>query len=41
MDELLHLFPGKTYIPGHEPSEEDEKIIDIMITLWTNFAKFG
>ncbi|KAJ9582814.1 hypothetical protein L9F63_022842, partial [Diploptera punctata] len=40
-DELLYLFPRITFFPGEEPSEEDEEIIDIMITLWTNFAKFG
>ncbi|KAF2896699.1 hypothetical protein ILUMI_09475, partial [Ignelater luminosus] len=40
-DELLYLFPLKTTFPKYTPSRRDEKMIDLLTTLWTNFATTG
>ncbi|XP_068628030.1 esterase E4-like [Battus philenor] len=39
-DELGYLFDMPVYFKG-EPTEQDQKMVDRMTTLWTNFAKFG
>lgn len=38
-DELLYLFDG--YIWPYSINDEDQKMIDFMTTVWTNFAKYG
>ncbi|XP_026739974.1 esterase FE4-like [Trichoplusia ni] len=38
-DEILYLFKGKIW--PFPISEKDQKIIDWMTTMWTNFAKYG
>lgn len=41
-DELLYLFPvHEVLFPTSGMSEEDFRTVDVMTTLWTNFAKFG
>jgi len=41
-DELQYLFPiGGLLFPTATPSEEDLKVVDVMTTLWFNFAKSG
>ncbi|XP_015115295.1 venom carboxylesterase-6 isoform X2 [Diachasma alloeum] len=41
-DDLLYLFPqGEVFSPGSVLTEEDGKMVDIMTTLWYNFAKTG
>ncbi|KAJ8871578.1 hypothetical protein PR048_027904 [Dryococelus australis] len=40
-DELQYLFPSNRVFPDLVPSEEDNKIADILITTWTNFARTG
>ncbi|XP_026824937.1 venom carboxylesterase-6 isoform X2 [Ooceraea biroi] len=41
-DELQYLFPvGEQLFKSTPLSEEDHHMIDVMTTLWTNFAKFG
>ncbi|KAK5638330.1 hypothetical protein RI129_012625 [Pyrocoelia pectoralis] len=39
-DELLYLF-AHTIFPTHKMKEEDNRTMDIMVALWTNFAKTG
>ncbi|XP_023948588.1 juvenile hormone esterase [Bicyclus anynana] len=38
-DELMYLFP--IHFLNNPFTEEDNKIIDLMVTLWTNFATSG
>jgi carboxylesterase type B len=40
-DELIYLFPYTSKFPGTKLTERDEKVVDIMTTLWTNFARTG
>jgi hypothetical protein len=40
-DELIYLFPFGNFFHGTKLTEEDEEIVDIMTTLWTNFAHSG
>uniref|UniRef100_A0A2A4JHL2 Carboxylesterase type B domain-containing protein n=1 Tax=Heliothis virescens TaxID=7102 RepID=A0A2A4JHL2_HELVI len=39
-DDTSYLFDMKMF-EGLQPSEEDQRIIDAMTTMWTNFAKYG
>lgn len=42
VDDVQYLFPiGELYFPDTPLSESDENMVDIMTTLWTNFAKTG
>lgn len=38
-DELLYLFDG--YLWPYSINDKDQKMIDLMTTIWTNFAKYG
>ncbi|XP_026318641.1 esterase FE4-like [Hyposmocoma kahamanoa] len=38
-DELLYLFDG--YLWPYAINDEDQRMIDLMATIWTNFAKYG
>ncbi|KDR15335.1 Esterase FE4, partial [Zootermopsis nevadensis] len=40
-DEILYLFPSKAILPNVTQNEQDHRMIDILTTLWTNFAKTG
>jgi carboxylesterase type B len=40
-DDLMYLFPFGDLFPGTKLKETDEKTVDLMITLWTNFARTG
>ncbi|CAD6234155.1 GSCOCT00007599001.2-RA-CDS [Cotesia congregata] len=43
-DELIYLFPFTPEyfrLPDLEMSQEDEKMIDILVDLWTSFAIYG
>lgn len=41
-DELQYLFPvGEQLFKTTPLSEEDHNMIDVITTLWSNFAKFG
>ncbi|CAG2061043.1 unnamed protein product, partial [Timema podura] len=40
-DDLQYLFPFGALFPGIMLSHEDERMIDVMTTLWTNFAATG
>uniref|UniRef100_A0A0C9QW23 ESTF_1 protein n=2 Tax=Fopius arisanus TaxID=64838 RepID=A0A0C9QW23_9HYME len=41
-DELLYLFPvHEVLFPTGAMSQRDLQMIDVMTTLWTNFARFG
>ncbi|PSN42556.1 Venom carboxylesterase-6 [Blattella germanica] len=40
-DELQYLFPQDHYFPNSTKSREDDNMIDILTTLWTNFAHTG
>lgn len=40
-DDLLYLFPMGEDLFENELSEDDENMIDLLTTLWCNFAKFG
>ncbi|KAK4880588.1 hypothetical protein RN001_008734 [Aquatica leii] len=40
-DELLYLFKNSVDFPDYVPNESDKKMIDLMVTLWTNFATYG
>ncbi|XP_069694783.1 uncharacterized protein [Periplaneta americana] len=40
-DDLIYLFPTESIFPGTQLTEEDNKMIDVMTSLWTNFARTG
>ncbi|KAF2901468.1 hypothetical protein ILUMI_04718 [Ignelater luminosus] len=40
-DDLLYLFNCESILPDYKPTESDEKVTDLMTTLWANFAKYG
>jgi len=40
-DDLLYLFKSPIYDEGVEFTEDDTKMIDLMVTYWSNFAKYG
>lgn len=40
-DDLIYLFPPTYALPAARLTETDETIVDIMTTLWTNFAHTG
>ena len=41
-DELQYLFPvGEQLFKDTPLSETDEKMVDVMTTLWSNFARTG
>ncbi|XP_063223685.1 venom carboxylesterase-6-like [Bacillus rossius redtenbacheri] len=40
-DELQYLFPSNRVFPDLVPSDEDNRITDILLTMWTNFARTG
>lgn len=41
-DELQYLFPVRRLLfPNSTVSDEDHKMIDVMTSLWVNFAKSG
>lgn len=40
-DELLYLFNFDLFFPNYKPNESDKKMIDVLTTLWKNFAKTG
>ncbi|KAF9409259.1 hypothetical protein HW555_011294 [Spodoptera exigua] len=39
-DDLGYLFEMEIF-KGGVPNEDDQKMIDVMTTMWTNFAKYG
>ncbi|KAF9824444.1 hypothetical protein SFRURICE_002505 [Spodoptera frugiperda] len=39
-DDLGYLFEMDIF-EGEVPNEDDQKMIDVMTTMWTNFAKYG
>ncbi|KAK5647002.1 hypothetical protein RI129_005466 [Pyrocoelia pectoralis] len=41
-DELQYLFPvGDSLFPNQKQDELDKRMIELVTSLWTNFAKFG
>ncbi|KAL3282168.1 hypothetical protein HHI36_005363 [Cryptolaemus montrouzieri] len=41
-DELLYLFPmGDTMLPHRKETDTDKKVMKLMTSYWTNFAKTG
>lgn len=40
-DELFYLLNREYLFPNYKPTESDLKMMDIMTTLWTNFAATG
>merc|ERR1711994_399738 len=40
-DDLLYLFKSPIYDEGVEFTQDDTKMIDLMVTYWSNFAKYG
>ncbi|XP_069688902.1 esterase E4-like [Periplaneta americana] len=40
-DDMLYLFPGNSMSPNLTGTIEDHRMIDIVTTLWTNFARTG
>ncbi|XP_069696457.1 carboxylic ester hydrolase-like isoform X2 [Periplaneta americana] len=41
MDELMYLFPQDHIFSNSRKTVEDDEMIDIMTTIWTNFARTG
>ncbi|XP_069694786.1 carboxylic ester hydrolase-like [Periplaneta americana] len=39
-DEMIYIFPPNDDFPNSTYSAEDEKMVDVMMSLWTNFAKY-
>ncbi|PZC73036.1 hypothetical protein B5X24_HaOG200156 [Helicoverpa armigera] len=39
-DDTTYIFDNEMF-EGMQPSEKDQRIIDAMTTMWTNFAKYG
>ncbi|KAF2883617.1 hypothetical protein ILUMI_22551 [Ignelater luminosus] len=40
-DELLYIFDPKNLFPNYEPTDTDKGMVEILTTLWTNFAATG
>ncbi|XP_071447523.1 juvenile hormone esterase-like [Hetaerina americana] len=40
-DDLLYLFHAPALFPDFAPGTPETNTVDLMVTLWTNFAKFG
>jgi carboxylesterase type B len=40
-DDLLYLFKSSLFVDFEEQTEEDQKMTELMVTYWTNFAKYG
>lgn len=40
-DEIQYLFPHDFLFKDLKRTEDDNKVIDILTTLWSNFAKSG
>ena len=40
MDELAYLFPDSFLFKHHE-DEDDKRMTDLMVKLWSNFAATG
>ncbi|XP_067005845.2 esterase E4 [Anabrus simplex] len=40
-DDLQYLFPMDKFFPGITRSEDDLRMVEILTTLWTNFARTG
>ncbi|XP_046396391.1 juvenile hormone esterase-like [Ischnura elegans] len=40
-DDLLYLFRSPAFFPDFKPDSREMDQVDLMVTLWTNFAKFG
>lgn len=40
-DDLIYIFPSGNTLLGTTLTETDDKMVDIMTTLWTNFARTG
>jgi len=41
-DDLQYLFKSNQFVNlVEEPTEEDQKMTELMVTYWTNFAKYG
>ncbi|KDR12773.1 Esterase FE4 [Zootermopsis nevadensis] len=40
-DDLIYIFPSGDTLLGTTLTETDDKMVDIMTTLWTNFARTG
>uniref|UniRef100_A0A1Y1M050 Carboxylic ester hydrolase n=1 Tax=Photinus pyralis TaxID=7054 RepID=A0A1Y1M050_PHOPY len=40
-DELPYLFNNTVLFPGYVPTWSDKKMIELLTTLWTDFAKYG
>jgi len=38
-DDLIYLFPSESISSGTKLTEKDEQVVDIMTTVWTNFAQ--
>ncbi|KAJ4446944.1 hypothetical protein ANN_13646, partial [Periplaneta americana] len=41
MDELMYLFPQDHMFSNSTKTAEDDEMVDIMTTIWTNFARTG
>ncbi|XP_069696462.1 carboxylic ester hydrolase-like isoform X2 [Periplaneta americana] len=41
MDELMYLFPQDHIFSNSTKTTEDDEMVDIMTTIWTNFARTG
>ena len=41
MDEMLNLFDPLHYYDLHDMNHSDENIRELLVSLWTNFAKYG
>jgi carboxylesterase type B len=41
LDDVLYLFPQNHTFPNSKLTPEDENVVEIMTTLWVNFARQG
>nr|CAD7256157.1 unnamed protein product [Timema shepardi] len=40
-DDLIYLFKTPAFFPAFPEGHQDLKVVDTLVTLWTNFAKYG
>ncbi|XP_069696452.1 juvenile hormone esterase-like [Periplaneta americana] len=41
LDDVIYLFPQDFSFPNSKKTDSDERMVDLMVTLWTNFARRG
>ncbi|XP_069696454.1 juvenile hormone esterase-like [Periplaneta americana] len=41
LDDIIYLFPQNSSFPNSTLTASDERMVDLMVTWWTNFARTG